>query len=122
MQSLINWYRANLNDVFPKVDTKDYEKKLDQLEARVTTNLQLIESKITSPAKTVELKDTDMLIEELDAMVESINQQIQINNDIVSTKHDKQLDCYRKVWEEIAFILNDEVAAYRKSKKEIETI
>ena len=120
MQSLINWYRANLNDVFPKVDTKDYEKKLDQLEARVTTNLQLIESKITSPAKKVELKDTDMLIEELDAMVESINQQIQINNDIVSTKHDKQLDCYRKVWEEIAFILNDEVAAYRKSKKEIE--
>ena len=38
----------------------------------------------------------------------------------MSTKHDKQLDCYRKVWEEIAFILNDEVAAYRKSKKEIE--
>ena len=68
----------------------------------------------------MELKDTDSLIDEIDDLVAAINKLIQANNEIVSTKHDKQLECFRMVWEEIQFILKDEVAAYTKSKKEIE--
>lgn len=120
MQQLLALYQANLTDVFPKADTKEYEKKLAQLETCITTNLQRIADKLASPAKSVELKDTDSLIDEIDDLVATINKLIQANNEIVSTKHDKQLECFRMVWEEIQFILKDEVAAYTKSKKEIE--
>lgn len=120
MQQLLALLQANLTDVFPKADTKEYEKKLAQLETRITTNLQRVAEKISAPAKPVELLDTETLIGELDDLIAEINKQIKANNDIVSTKHDKQLECYRMVWEEIAFILKEEVAAYNKSKKEIE--
>ncbi len=120
MQQLLALLQANLTEAFPKADTKEYEKKLAQLETCITTNLQRIADKIASPAKPVELKDTDALIDEIDDLVTAINKLVKANNDIVGTKHDKQLECHRMVWEEIAFILKEEVAAYKKSKKEIE--
>ena len=45
---------------------------------------------------------------------------IQGNNDIVDTKPDKQLECFNMVWEEIAFLLKDDIAAYKKSNADIE--
>lgn len=120
MEQLLALYNANLTDAYPKADTKDYEKKVAQLESAITSNLQQISDKVDSPAKIVSLKDTDALIAEIDGLVDSINEQIQTNNDIVSTKHDKQLECSKMVWEEIAYILQDDVKAYEKSKKEIE--
>ena len=66
-----------LADVFPKADTKEYEKKLAQLETCITTNLQRIADKLASPAKSVELKDTDSLIDEIDDLVAAINKLIQ---------------------------------------------
>ena len=66
------------------------------------------------------LKDTDTLVTEIDTLIDTINTQIQTNNDIVATKHDKQLECLKMVWEEIAFILDSDIKAYKKSKKDIE--
>ena len=120
MSQILTLLQDNLSDVFPKVDTKEYEKKLAQLESAITTNQRKIAGKVDSPAKEVTLKDTDTLIKEIDDLIDEINKQTQVNNDIVSTKHDKQLECLKMVWEEIAFILKDEVAAYKKSKKDIE--
>ena len=45
MQQLLALLQANLTDVFPKADTKEYEKKLAQLETRITTNLQRVAEK-----------------------------------------------------------------------------
>lgn len=120
MNQLLALLKENLNDVLPKVDTGEYEKKLIQLESSVTSNIRAIAEKVDSPAKVVALKDTDTLIGEIDDLIDAINKQIQANNDIVSTKQDKQLECQKMVWEEIAFILKDEVAAYQKSKTDIE--
>ena len=82
--------------------------------------MQKIAEKVKEPAKTVTLKDTDTLVTEIDTLIDTINTQIQTNNDIVATKHDKQLECLKMVWEEIAFILDSDIKAYKKSKKDIE--
>lgn len=120
MQQLLALLQNNMTNVFPKANTAAYEKLMAQLETTITTNLQLITKKVASPAEKVELRDTDALIADIDTAVDEINKQIKANNDIVSTKQDKQLDCTRMVWELIAFLLKDDVAAYRKSNKKIE--
>lgn len=47
--------------------------------------------------------------------------QSQTNNDIVATKHDRQIECTTMVWELLAFIVKDELATYSSSKKAVET-
>ncbi|MBR2188290.1 MAG: AAA family ATPase, partial [Eubacterium sp.] len=88
MQQLLTLLQANLTEVFPKADTKEYEKKVAQLETAITSNLQKIAEKVKEPAKTVALKDTDTLVTEIDTLIDTINTQTQTNNDIVATKHD----------------------------------
>ncbi len=120
MSALIELFNNNLSVVFPKVETADYEKLVAQLETLITENEQLIAKKRTTPGELVELKDTDTIIAELDDAITEINKTIQGNNEIVDTKPDKQLECFNMVWEEIAFLLKDDVAAYKKSKADIE--
>ena len=43
--------------------------------------------------KTVTRKDTDILLSDIDTVVAGINERIQENNDIVTTKPDKQIGC-----------------------------
>lgn len=121
MQALITLLKDNLNDVFPKVKTAEYEKLIAQLKTLVTENEQLIAQKRATPGQIISLKDTDVIVTDIDGLIIDINKQIQENNDIVATKHDKQLECFNMVWEEIAFLLKDNVAAYLKSKADIES-
>ena len=116
MAALLELLKNNLTDVFPKAKTDEYEKLVAQLETVITENEQLIAKKRTSPGEPVALKDTDAILSDIDTAIAGINKLIQENNDIVATKPDKQLECFNMVWEEIAFILKEKVAAYIKSK------
>ncbi len=117
MAALLELLKKNLTDVFPKVKTAEYEKLVAQLETLITENEQLIAQKRATPGEPVTLKDTDTIISDIDDTITGINKLIQENNDIVDTKPDKQLECFNMVWEKIAFILKDKVAAYNKSKR-----
>lgn len=121
MQDLLALLRENLDDVYPKASTEIYEKLIAQLSERITTNERLIAEKRQKPAEPVTLQATEDLLTKIDAAATEINSKIKTNNDIVATKHDKQIECFNMVWEEIAFVLKDEVEAYNASKKEIET-
>jgi len=121
MQDLLVLLRGNLDDVYPKANTEVYEKLIAQLAERVATNERLIAEKRQKPVDPVTLENTDELLTKIDEAATAINTQVKSNNDIVATKHDKQIECFNMVWEEIAFVLKDEVEAYNTSKKEIET-
>lgn len=43
--------------------------------------------------KTATRKDTDTLLSDIDTVVAGINERIQENNDMVTTKPDKQIGC-----------------------------
>lgn len=121
MQDLLVLLRGNLDDVYPKANTEVYEKLIAQLAERVATNERLIAEKRQKPVDPVTLENTDELLTKIDEAATAINTQVKSNNDIVATKHDKQIECFNMVWEEIAFVLKEEVEAYNTSKKEIET-
>jgi hypothetical protein len=120
MQDLLVLLRRNLDDVYPKANTEVYEKLIAQLAERVATNERLIAEKRQKPVDPVTLENTDELLTKIDEAATAINTQVKGNNDIVATKHDKQIECFNMVWEEIAFVLKEEVEAYNTSKKEIE--
>lgn len=122
MQGFIEALRANLQDVFPKINTKEYEDKLTLLEKLVESNLQKITSKIKEPSSVVVL-DNDAVKtvrEELNALIAEFNRQIQANNAVVNAKQQKQAECKTKVWELIAFTLQSEVSSYKTSRTNLD--
>ena len=98
MQGFIDLLRENLTEVYPKISTKEYEDKLALLEKLVEGNLQKIADKIKEPSSVVAL-DNDAVKtvrEELNALIEGFNKQIQTNNDIVGAKRDKKNECIKE--------------------------
>ena len=120
MKQLLAVYQANLVIEYAKLNLEDYRDKLSLLENAITINLQRISEKLRTPANIVTLEDTDALVAKLNAMVAEFNKQIQANNDIVATKQDKQQECFRMVWELIAYRMQSDVATYTASKKAVE--
>lgn len=120
MAALIELLTNNLNGIYPKADTALYEKALAQLETAVTKNEKIIAQKREKPGEKVALEDTESIIKQIDTAIDDINKTIQSNNEIVATKQDKQLECFNMVWEEIAFLLKNDVSSYTKGKAAID--
>lgn len=122
MQGFIDLLRENLTEVYPKISTKEYEAKLALLEKLVEGNLQKIVNKIKEPSSIVVL-DNDAVktvCEELNALIEGFNKQIQTNNDIVGAKRDKKNECIKNVWQLIVFTLQTEISDYRTRRKALD--
>jgi wobble nucleotide-excising tRNase len=99
MLGFIEALKDNLQDVYPKVDVKEYEAKLALFEKLVEGNLQKIASKIKEPSSVVALDNygTKTVREDLNALISGFNKLIQANNDIVGAKRKKKEECVAKV-------------------------
>jgi wobble nucleotide-excising tRNase len=122
MQGFADILRANLQDVFPKINTKEYEDKTALFEKLVEGNLQKIASKIKEPSSVVAIDNEAVktVREELNGLISGFNQRIKANNDVVNAKQQKQAECRTKVWELIAFTLQSVVSSYRTSGKNLD--
>lgn len=122
MQGFIDLLRENLTEVYPKISTKEYEDKLALLEKLVERNLQKIADKIKEPSLIAALDNNAVktVREELNALIEGFNKQIQTNNDIVGAKRDKKNECIENVWQLIAFTLQTEISDYRTRRKALD--
>jgi wobble nucleotide-excising tRNase len=121
MHGFIEVLKENLQDVYPKIDTKEYEAKAALLEKLVEANLQIITTKIKEPSSVVSLDNEGVktLREELNALIAGFNKLIQKNNDIVG-ESTKKNQCIKKVWELIAFTLQRDISAYKASRKALD--
>lgn len=122
MQGFVDLLRANLQDVFPKISTKEYEDKIALFEKLVEGNLQKIASKIKEPSSVVAIDNEAVktVREELNGLIAGFNQLIQANNAVVNAKQQKQAECKTKVWELIAFTLQSVVSSYKTSRKNLD--
>ena len=120
MQGFIDLLRENLQDVYPKVGTKEYEAKVALFDKLVEGNLQKIAGKMKEPSSVVALDNDGVktVREELNALIVEFNKLIQANNDIVGAKQKKKEECTTKVWQLIAFVLQSQVADYKKRRKD----
>lgn len=121
MRGFIDTLKANLTDVFPKLDLKEYNDKLALFEKTIEINIQRITDKVKEPSISVTLENVKPLREEINAIIAGFNALIKANNDIIAAKTQKQAECKTKVWEYIAHLLRNDVSAYRTSLNNLNT-
>lgn len=123
MQGFVDLLKENLQDVFPKINTKEYEDKLVLLEKLIEGNLQIIASKIKEPSSVVAIDNEAVkaVRDKLNELIAGFNQLIQANNSVVNAKQQKQAECKTKVWELIAFTLQSVVSSYKTSRTNLDS-
>jgi len=120
MRGFLEVLNGNLQTAFPKLDLTEYKAKLALLEKTIEVNIQRIADKLKEPSTVVTLENVKTLRDEINALIDRFNQQIQANNAIVGSKRQKQTECTTKVWELIAFTLQNEVSAYKTKRKAVD--
>lgn len=123
MQGFVDLLKENLQDVYPKINTKEYEDKLVLLEKLIEGNLQIIASKIKEPSSVVAIDNEAVkaVRDKLNELIAGFNQLIQANNSVVNAKQQKQAECKTKVWELIAFTLQSVVSSYKTSRTNLDS-
>ena len=120
MRGFIDVLNGNLQNAFPRLELAVYKTKISLFEKTIEINIQRIADKLKEPSSTVTLENVKTLRDEINALVEDFNKQIQVNNAIVSAKRQKQAECITMVWELIAFTLESDVSNYRTRRKALD--
>jgi len=107
------------NPLYPKIDSKPYADKLEELKTTIQLNLETIANKIETPAAHVTLKPTALILREMSDMISTFNKLIGENNTIVAAGPKKQRECTDNVFSHIAFLLKDLIAAYSQSDADL---
>ena len=109
VKGFIETLEANLQLVpLPKFDLTEYRDKLTALKEIIEGNIRRIAEKIKEPSLIIELKSTKTLRQDINAVIDRYNAQVQDNNEIFRFQGDKQAECMRMVWESLAFELDED--------------
>lgn len=117
MRGFLEVLNGNLQNAFPRLDLTEYKTKLALLEKTIEINIQRIVDKLKEPSTVVTLENVKTLRDEINALIEGFDKQIQANNAIVGAKRQKQAECITKVWELIVFTLQSDITSYRSRRK-----
>jgi wobble nucleotide-excising tRNase len=122
MQDFLQVLETNLQqELYPNFNLTEYNDKYARFKDLIEKNLRRIDDKIKEPStEGVALEKAKSLCDEINSIIETYNEQVQANNDILTAKRDKQNECSEKVWQHIAFTLKDEVATYQTRKTELQ--
>ncbi len=113
LSSMITTLGANASTQYSKLNLTEYIDKLELLKSVANENLKIIEDKIKEPSSIVKLNDTAPIIDDINGLITTYNQQIKTNNEIVAGKNGKKKECIKQLWELIYDTLKPQVDAYR---------
>lgn len=108
------------SELYPQIDIKPYNDKLAILKAAIQENIDAIKSKTESPASVVTLTEVRPILNELADIISGMNEMIDANNAIVAAGPGKRTECTNAVFDLLAFMLRDVIAAYRKNDADIQ--
>lgn len=111
---LFNSLQTLPSDIYPEIDIKIYDDKLNVLKASIQKNITTITSKVDNPASTVSLNDIKPILEELSTIIKANNKLISDNNLVVVSKPTKQKECIKMIFNLFAFQLKDIITSYNK--------
>lgn len=115
VDSVISTLQENTNNPFPRNDFTEYKGRLDTLIAIVELNKKKLADKIASPTASIVIESIDEKIQELNAIITTLNSAIEENNNIISSRQAKQEECKTAIWKHMAFLVQGDVSSYRNS-------
>jgi wobble nucleotide-excising tRNase len=105
--------------LYPVLDVKPYNNKLEALKGIISTNIALIREKVAEPSKPIKLEKTAPILEELQEMIRGYNELISDNNTVVTNAPRKKEECRDKVFSLMSFKVQDSIKAFNKSTSTI---
>ncbi len=99
--------------IYPGVEIKDYNAKLNAFKLVVEANIRLLDEKLADPKKIVQLQGTEESLQELYDVIETFNKLIEKNNTISDNQGTYQTECRNKLYAYVAF---HQAAIVRKYK------
>ena len=106
-------------EVYPKVSLNEYNALMDSFLSTVKANIAVIDGKLKEPSKPVQLDDITKTINEINAIIEGINAEIQTNNLVVGNKDAKQREFRKKLIERLRFDLQKDIKNCRVHEKKL---
>lgn len=71
--------------------------------------------KISSPTEAIVIESIDEKLKEINDIITTLNTAIEENNNIISSRQAKQEECKTAVWKHMAFLVQSDIASYKKS-------
>jgi len=110
-----------LNNKGLRIQTDKLNQYIQSLNAKVNTNIQLIESKIEEPSKPINLEPIHNLVEEINALIKAGNLLIKEHNNIVVNIEKERKKLKEQVWNYIVSIELDSVfKSYNQEKSKLD--
>ena len=106
-------------DLYPRIDSKSYTKKIEAIRTKIALNIELINKKISDPGMPIKYEPVAPLLDDLMDTISAHNKIIQANNDIVAAGPKKKQECVNQVFSLIRYQLDSTIQAYKKSDAEI---
>lgn len=106
-------------DLYPRIDSNSYMKKVEAVRTKISLNIGLINKKISDPGTPVDYEPVAPLLEDLKDTITAYNDIIQSNNDIVAAGPRKKQECTSQVFSLIRYELNSTIQAYKMRDAEI---
>ena len=101
-------------EIHPNIETKEYDDKLNTLNALLNNNIHLIKQKIVEPNTIIYLSKIEPILKDLVSIITKYNEIIEENNSAIKADASKKAECRRRVFEYMAFILKDEINDCKK--------
>ena len=106
-------------DLYPRIDSKSYTKKIEAIRTKIALNIELINKKISDPGTPIKYEPIAPLLDDLMDTITAHNKIIQANNNIVAAGPKKKQECVNQVFSLIRYQLDSTIQAYKKSDAEI---
>ena len=115
VQSIFGPMANNLKSSFPDVRTSQLREKLEVLKAAVLENTTEIDRKLQDPSIKIQLRPIDSEIEEVMKVIQSLNEAIKKNNEIVEGGEKKKRECASMVRQQLACAIKTALVEYSKT-------
>lgn len=115
VDTVISILQDNLNNQFPRNDFTEYKGRFDTLIAVIELNKKKLADKISSPTEAIVIESIDEKLKEINDIITTLNTAIEENNNIISSRQAKQEECKTAVWKHMAFLVQSDIASYKKS-------
>ncbi|PHQ76979.1 MAG: hypothetical protein COB75_05665, partial [Idiomarina sp.] len=109
---------SNVESLRP-IDENRLNTLLDLLDNELENNVRKIDSKISSPSKTVQLKDTATIIDDINEVVSELNAEIQEFNARLNEKEKYKRDIKDDYWRNVFDVNRSAIEIFNETKQSI---
>lgn len=102
------------NKRYAYIDYSEFDKKKIVLLSKIENNQRIIQTKVKSLSKAVEIETIINIASELAKMIDKFNEKIEKNNELVENQGRSKTECKEKLWNFLTLQCFDDISEFTK--------